>query len=188
MKEPKLTYEARLGKAFESEIRASLKFFQDLSRGELYWFRLMDFMDFYSVNRNMRARHQPGDFVMIRRGVPYLLECKSSRQTGFRFEYVTDNQKACGSQFIAAGGRAYLLIRRDVKLTPFAQSESNFRDEVFAVDMNAFLDLEHKCLVLGRKSAMWDELRARGKTLSPIKPKVWGLSALWEARTLSSSP
>lgn len=170
---PRLTRKVQFGKAFEAEIRNSLKYYQDLSRGELFWMRLMDFMDFYSIHPNMQARHQPGDFIMIRKGTPYLIECKSTVSTNFPFEFVSDHQMSCGETWIRSGGRSYLIIKHD-------QRHEGNRSQVFAVTMSAYMTLRASILALGRKSIKWEELLRISKELTEIKSRVWNLTPMWE--------
>lgn len=179
LRKPSVTYKSRYGKKFEAEIRNSLRFHQDLSRGELWWMRLMDFMDFYSIHPNMKARHQPADFLMVRRGEPYLLECKCTISlVSFPFEFVTDHQMESMELFTYAGGKSYLIIKHD-------KSHEGLRDQVFAIDIKSFLDARKDLLALGFKSIKWEEIARRSKELVEIKNRIWSLSSMWEGRTLS---
>jgi len=49
----------RQGKLWESNIRLSLKYFQDNHPG-FYFQRLMDYQDYVATNPYLRAPHQPG--------------------------------------------------------------------------------------------------------------------------------
>lgn len=165
----------RYGKAFEAEFRASLKHFQDLSRGELFWMRLMDFMDFYSIHKNMQARHQPGDFIFIRKGIAYLIECKSTVEPSFPFDFVTDHQLSSGESWCRAGGRAFFVIKNDLR-------PHGLRSRVYAVPSLAYSSIRASTLALGRKSVKWEDLAKVSKELPELKAKVWNLSPMWEER------
>lgn len=170
---PRLTHRVRYGKAFEAEFRNSLKYYQDLSRGEFYWFRLMDFMDFYSIHKSLQARHQPGDFMFIRKGTPYLIECKCTVETSFPFDFVTDHQMNSAESWTRAGGKAYFIIKHDLR-------PHGLRSKVYAVPIIAYMTVRASTLALGRKSIKWEDLSKISKELLEIKSKTWCLTPLWE--------
>lgn len=172
-KPPRLTRRVRYGKAFEGEFRTSLKYYQDLSRGELFWFRLMDFMDFYAINPRMQARHQPGDFVFIRKGMCFLIECKCTVSTSFPFDFVTDHQMGSMESWVRAGGRSYLIIKHDLR-------PHGLRSKVYAVPISAYMTIRASTLALGRKSIKWEDISKISRELLELKSKTWCLTPLWE--------
>ena len=172
-REPRITRKSHYGKAFEGEVRNSLRYCQDLSRGEFYWFRLMDFMDFYAINPHMQARHQPCDFIFMRKGTCYMLECKCTVQPSFPFDFVTDHQMNSMESWVRAGGKSYLIIKNDLR----RQEE---RSRVYAIPIEKYMTLRASTSALGRKSLKWEELSSISKELPELKSKIWCLTPLWE--------
>lgn len=169
-----------MGKAFEREVRMSLKYHRDFSRGKLYWFRLMDFMDFYVLNRNIRAKHQPADFFMCRHGQAYLLEAKSTVLNRFPFDFLKDHQQESLDLFALSGGKSFLIIKH--------KKPGRMNDEVYIISIESYIEMKNDCLKRGKKSATWDEIAKYGQRVPLIKSQIWGISCLWtpQYNTLSS--
>jgi len=99
----------RQGKLWESNIRLSLKYFQDNHPG-FYFQRLMDYQDYVATNPYLRAPHQPADFLAVYRGKCYLLEAKSFHGNRFVMDWLRNHQKQALQSFERAGGISYILF------------------------------------------------------------------------------
>ena len=101
------------GKNFEAEVRKSLK------DTDCFWFRIQDTNDVSRFVKQAIAEKQPGDFMMIKAGVPVLIECKTSkRETSFPLYYNTKraipkHQVEAALEVREHGGQSFFLIRND---------------------------------------------------------------------------
>ena len=101
------------GKNFESEVRKSLK------DTDCFWFRIQDTNDVSRFVKQAIAEKQPGDFMMIKAGIPVLIECKTSkRETSFPLYYNTKraipkHQVEAALEVREHGGQSFFLIRKD---------------------------------------------------------------------------
>ncbi len=106
----------RHGYTFEAEIARALK-----SLRNTYYHKLPDTHAFNprcpSCGRDPRLilPKQPADFLVIRNGVPYLVECKSSRNAlSYNIKYIRTHQIESAREWEAAGGKYYFAICRRV--------------------------------------------------------------------------
>lgn len=103
------------GKNFEAEIRRSL---QD-KRMKCFWFRIQDTNDVSRFVKQAIAEKQPGDFMAVYRGKPYLMECKTTRNlTAFPLYYgstrsIPLHQIQAGERIERHGGVGMILVRRE---------------------------------------------------------------------------
>ena len=164
------TTKPRLGKRFEGETRDTFKYFANLFRGDLYWFRLYDW---YDMQRKLPPRKQPADFVVIYKGQASLIECKSCMQTSFPFEKnIKQHQRDSLMSWHRAGGKAYILFQRIIET-------DSIEKRVFALEITQFEVLLNAIAKSGRKSMKWEEIRAAGRELPMIKGNIYNLELLW---------
>jgi len=150
------------GKNFESEVRKSLN---DV---DCFWFRIQDTNDVSRFVKQAIAEKQPGDFMMIKSGVPVLIECKTSkRETSFPLYYnkkraIPIHQVDAALEVREHGGESYFLLRRDKPR----------HKRCFAVkpqDIKDFYDTP-------KKSVKWVEIEKVATELPAIsKPLRWDL-------------
>ena len=155
------------GKNFEWEIRKSL------DSAKWWWFRIQDTNDVSRFVKQAIAEKQPGDFFAVCKGIPILIECKTSRnKTSFPLFYnqtvraVPTHQVDYAKGLVKAGGDAWFLIRKD--------EARNKR--VFALTPQQMSVLYDNAT---RKSVKWDVIEKLGIELKRLsKPVRYDISIL----------
>lgn len=159
------------GKLWEQEVRRGLRCLEE-AHPDFWWMRLQDFKDYVVVNPKIVQPHQPGDFIALFRGRFFLLECKSTHQPRFAFDWVRPHQVEGALSVERAGGKAFLLFSYRAKrpATNFALSFGNFLRE-----KEAYLKANPKArsipvhfLFSASSSALPLERRAGVLDLSPV--------------------
>jgi|TARA_R100000049_G_C1935938_1_gene79808 recombination protein U len=153
------------GKNFENEIRKSLK------KINCFWFRIQDTNDVSRFVKQAIAEKQPADFMAVYKGVPILLECKTSkRETSFPLYYshtraIPKHQVEAAQKIEKNGGKAFFLLRKD---KPRAK-------RVFAVSYQTI----QKFYRGKRKSVKWEQIEKEGIELTAFtNPVRWHLKPI----------
>ena len=153
------------GKNFESEIRKSLK------KVNCFWFRIQDTNDVSRFVKIAIAEKQPADFMAVCKGIPILIECKTSkRETSFPLYYsrtraIPIHQVEAAKKMEKNGGKAFFLLRKD---KPRAK-------RVFAVNYRVI----EKFYKNKRKSVKWEQIEKEAIELSSFSnPLRWHLEPI----------
>lgn len=167
------------GKAFEGEIRASLKYLESQLKTRhppivMYWQRIYDLKDWIKANAKVQVPHQPSDFMMIVNGEAYFLECKSTRNaTSYPFAYVKNSQIESLLKLKCSGAHAFLLVcNRSVPRNFYCS----------ALDIEKFIYLKEKAIDEHRQSIKWVDIRSSAISLPRIKGGMWDLTPLLKGK------
>lgn len=152
------------GYKFEKEIRNSLRKQAD------WWIRLPDFKDFLAGEPEaLQHRSMPGDFVAMKQGSTYLIECKSSSKSSFPFRRITTGQLAGLKSCLKVKGLHGRLLLR---LT------SNRQTLAWCLTSKKLFDLMAYRKQAGFKSAKWPHVAHFGREMTRL-PSAWDLSEVW---------
>lgn len=105
---------SKQGAIFEYETARSLRRCQDQLK-KFMWYRIPDtqVLRFASANTNVLTNTVPSDFMSISNGVPFMIECKSSRNhSSYCLGYIREHQIKDMCEVEACGGRAWFLMNR----------------------------------------------------------------------------
>jgi len=133
---------SRLGKIFEAEVSASLKYYQNHHQN--FWFhRLPDTMSYImSQVPNVILPQQPADYIALSETCFFLLEAKSLHTSSFPLEHLKEHQKKALAEVDKCGGVSLILF--------------SFRKEkpvkCYATPIVKYMGLEAEAKREGRKS------------------------------------
>ena len=156
----------KAGKLFEQEIRNSFRFIDDL-----WWFRINDhssYQPFMKKNVPIRIPKTPGDFFAVYKGIPALVEAKSSKSAiSYNVSgYIKEHQLEENRNIIKSGGRGWFLINKRNK-----PRES----QVWYLTAQDIEDLQ---ISKKRKALKWDDFPPE-RELFKIKAGIWDLMPLF---------
>lgn len=175
-----------LGKRFEKEVRLSLQQFNNtMGRHRLFYHRFHDYRTMIPLKNKLNLEEwevpkQPSDWFIIYRGIPRLLEAKSSKKSAsFSLSKVMDEsspfffQIAAMKMFENCGGLSELLI---CKRTPRA-------NVAYVIPIGTFMNIIRRAKRERKKSVKWsyfDKLASREVIirLDEKVNKIWDFSFL----------
>lgn len=141
----------RQGKLFEKEFVWALSDFNKTHNDFFFW-RIYD--------KAGVGPQVPADFMAVYKGVSYLFECKTSKNTSFNFSRLAPHQKESLVWHNNAGGKSYVVI----------QSTKDIRHkEAFAVPIRLWSLIQDN---IGRQSIPWDYLRDNNEVINLQKKLI----------------
>jgi len=153
------------GKAYESEIMASLKWCKEQLPKTLAADRFHDTRDYVAINKSIKVPHQAADFYAVYDGDAYFLEAKSSRADKYRASYVKDTQIESLLELEDAGAHGILLMCHRVPR----------KNETYALNIKDFCELK----VSVKGGLPWSTIAKRATKVPLMKGKIWDLRPMF---------